>query len=238
MLDVGSCEGEDAIRYAQLFPRAKVLAFEPLPRNVARANANVTRYGLPDRIEVLPLALSNQTGISQFHVSSGHPDQRENNESWDYGNKSSSLLPPAEVKTVTPWLEWNEVIAVNTVTLDDFCSARRIQRVDFIHLDVQGAELMVLEGATTTLRTVGMVWLEVERRELYEGQPLVDEVEQFMHANGFVKALADVGEVDGDQLYVKPHLLHRMRVLLAARRLLRPVVRTVVARVRRARLTG
>jgi 2-O-methyltransferase len=190
---------------------------------VIKAKANVTRYGLEDRIEILPLALSNQAGVSRFHVSSGHPDHLENTEAWDYGNKSSSLLPPAEVKTTTPWLRWNEVTAVETMTLDEFCRDRRVDRVDFIHLDVQGAELMVLEGATTTLRTVDMIWLEVELRELYEGQPLVDDVERFMRAHGFTKALEYLREIDGDQLYVKPRLLRRIHIVLATRRILRSV---------------
>ena len=77
-----------------------------------------------------------------------------------------------------------------------------IGRVDLAHIDVQGAELMALRGAGARLSDVRAVWLEVEAVELYRGQPLRQEVEQFMRAAGFRLALDTVGKVTGDQLWV------------------------------------
>ena len=47
-----------------------------------------------------------------------------------------------------------------------------------------------------------MIWLEVEAVPYYKNQPLKQDVEQFMEANGFYKVRDTVGAVDGDQLYV------------------------------------
>jgi precorrin-6B methylase 2 len=44
VFDIGSCEGEDSIRYARRFPSARVFAFEPLPGNQQLIRANFARF--------------------------------------------------------------------------------------------------------------------------------------------------------------------------------------------------
>src|SRR5918994_1153850 len=77
-------------------------------------------------------------------------------------------------------LKFERTILVETMRLDRFCDAHSIERIDLVYLDVQGAELMVLRGAGDYLTRIGAVWLEVGARELYDGQPLKDDVELFM----------------------------------------------------------
>jgi FkbM family methyltransferase len=57
--------------------------------------------------------------------------------------------------------------------------------IDLIKLDVQGAELMVLEGATRTLGRTSVVHCEVEFTPIYLGQPLFPEVAQLLTLSGF-----------------------------------------------------
>ncbi|MFM9982177.1 MAG: FkbM family methyltransferase [Burkholderiales bacterium] len=72
---------------------------------------------------------------------------------------------------------------VQTRRLDDIPG---IGDVDFLKLDVQGAELMVLQGAERTLRDVVMVQVEVEFLELYAGQPLFADVDRYLRSQGFM----------------------------------------------------
>ena len=74
--------------------------------------------------------------------------------------------------------------------------------VDFIHMDVQGAELKVLEGAKDNLSKVKAIWLEVSDIKLYENQPLRIEVENFMKDNGFYLYKTVLEGNFGDQLYI------------------------------------
>lgn len=72
--------------------------------------------------------------------------------------------------------------AVTTKSLDDLES---VKDADFLKLDVQGASLEVIAGATNLLQEVTVVHTEVEFVPLYEGQPLFAEVDQAMRQRGF-----------------------------------------------------
>lgn len=202
IFDIGSCEGEDSIRYAKMFPISRVYAFEPLPKNIEMINQQLIAYGVT-QVEVLPIALSDESGIATFYVSSGAPENLPNSKDWDYGNKSSSLLPPDAVLEHYPWLKFDQAIEVQTDTLLHFCNEKSIKKIDVIHMDVQGAELKVLRGAGDILKNTKAIWLEIENVSLYKDQPLADEMQQFMESQGFVKLKDTVSEISGDHLYVR-----------------------------------
>ncbi len=202
--DIGACEGEDSIRYARRFPLARVFAFEPLPANQALIRANFERYGA-SRAELVPIALSDRAGEAALHVSSGVPPRLFAGKDWNYGNKSSSLLEPAAAGPMHGWVQFKESTRVRTGTLDEFCAARGIDRIDFIQMDVQGAEQQVLAGAERMLPHVAAVWLEVSRRENYRGQALADEIGRFMRARKFrlcFEAYRGDESGEGDHLYL------------------------------------
>ena len=201
IFDIGSCEGEDSIRYARLYPSARVWAVEPLPANVDLIKANLSRHGA-DRVQVVALALDDTAGQATFHVSSGRPDNAPPEADWDYGNKSSSLLPPDEHLKLHPWVHFDDSVQVETDRLDALAQRCGLTVIDYIHMDVQGAELRVLSGAGTLLDSIRVIWMEVEAKPLYKDQPLKADVERFMASRGFEKRLDTVGSVSGDQLYV------------------------------------
>ena len=122
---------------------------------------------------------------------------------WDYGNKSSSLLAPERHREIFPWITFDREITVTTTRVDELCERLGFEAIDFIHLDVQGAELAVLAGAGRILETVRAIWTEVEAIPLYRDQPMKADVEAFMTARGFAIMKDTVGSVSGDQLYVR-----------------------------------
>jgi FkbM family methyltransferase len=97
---------------------------------------------------------------------------------------SSIYLPNRQFLNQFPEAERFDVIEtleISAVTIDSLASARRIPQVDFAKVDVQGAELAVLEGGRNHLAAnlVGLE-VEVEFAELYTGQPLFGEIEAFV----------------------------------------------------------
>lgn len=211
VFEVGACEGEDTIRLKRHFPNACIYAFEPLPENATRIHKNLKTYHVTN-VEVFQLALSDRPGRTEFYVSSGHPDRIPRTDDWNYGNKSSSLLPPKEHARLLPWVKFDQTIDVESTRLDLFCHQHSIDKVDLMYMDVQGAEVMVLRGAGDYMKRIGAIWLEVAAIELYKGQPLMDDVERFMHDHGFVCIKDTVNTTAGDQLYVRRELMTRSDV--------------------------
>lgn len=78
-----------------------------------------------------------------------------------------------------------EIRTVQMKTLDTIVSNNEINNVDFIKLDIQGAELLALEGGKNTLSKAEVVLLEVALLEYNEGAPMLSEVVSYMDNAGF-----------------------------------------------------
>ncbi len=212
IFDIGACEAEDSIRYSLLFPNSRVFAFEPRKDNCKKAADLISQYGIRN-IVVENIALSNENGFADFHLSEGEPEGLSHSENWNYGNKSSSLLAPSEeMKKHTGWLSFKNKIQVRTQTLKDYVAEKNIPHLDFVHLDVQGAEYMVLEGCGNFIDKIKLIWMEVEAVELYKDQPLKEDIQRFMEKSNFVNILDTVNQVSGDQLYVNRNLFSEGKI--------------------------
>jgi len=93
-------------------------------------------------------------------------------------------------------------VKVTTQKLSHYVRDQNIAAIDFIHMDVQGAELMVLEGAGSFIQNIKAIWLEVENVALYKDQPTKTAIEDFMAKHHFVCVKSTVNEVAGDQFYI------------------------------------
>jgi FkbM family methyltransferase len=85
-----------------------------------------------------------------------------------------------------------EVLAMETSTID--ASGFAPKSVDYVKLDVQGADLAVLRGGRKALADVSFAQIEVEFIELYEGQPLFWEVDRYAREE---LGLTFMGFIDG-----------------------------------------
>tara|TARA_B100001027_G_scaffold28697_1_gene16983 strand:- start:496 stop:1365 length:870 start_codon:yes stop_codon:yes gene_type:complete len=69
---------------------------------------------------------------------------------------------------------------IETISLDYFVEKYEVGDVDFIKIDVQGAELDVFKGGSKTLKNVLKIVCEVEFIQHYENQPLFGEVSDYL----------------------------------------------------------
>jgi FkbM family methyltransferase len=212
IFDIGGCEGEDSIRYSKLFPNSKIFVFEPLPSNQRLIKENLKRFNVKN-VNLIQEALSDNISTEKFYVSSGSPNEMSSELNWDFGNKSSSLLPPDKLGELIPWLKFNDIIEVPTNTIKNFVHINKISNIDFIHMDVQGAELKVLNGANSFIRNIKAIWLEVSDLDLYKEQPKKNDIEIFMAEHNFtlLKTLSD--GVNGDQLYINKKFFKLVKFL-------------------------
>jgi FkbM family methyltransferase len=80
-----------------------------------------------------------------------------------------------------------DVHQVEADSLDDQLRTREIADVDFVKVDTQGSELLVLQGASTALASsVAGVEVEVEFSPIYKDQPLFADVDTFLRGLGFL----------------------------------------------------
>ena len=72
-------------------------------------------------------------------------------------------------------------------SLNSYCAANGIDRIDLLKLDIQGGELAALCGAANLLERAAVKVLisEVEFVELYEGQPLFCSIVGFLARYGY-----------------------------------------------------
>jgi len=78
-------------------------------------------------------------------------------------------------------------IDVEAVTLDDFCAVEKIQRIDILKMDIQGAELLALRGATGLFaaQAIDLVFTEVLFAPLYAEQGNFHELCAWLHARSY-----------------------------------------------------
>lgn len=129
VIDGGACWGDTALYFAErVGAQGRVYSFELSAANVAVMEANLgLNPALADRVEIVREALWDATG---------------------------EVVSYSELGRITaPGLVTAEGAAdAATVALDDFVEERGIARIDFVKLDVEGAELRALRGAERTLR--------------------------------------------------------------------------------------
>jgi FkbM family methyltransferase len=169
VLDVGANRGQFAVFAARRFPGATLFCFEPLPG--AREQL-VRAIKTPSRLRLSDVALGASTEAAEFHVSSAD---------------DSSSLPPISRRQseAFPGTGERTTVTVQVRRLDEMLTAPELNTPVLLKLDVQGAELAVLEGAELLLPSIDAVLVEVSFVELYAGQPLADAVWAKLRESGF-----------------------------------------------------
>ena len=170
ILDVGANRGQFALVAARRWPQARIVCFEPLPE--PRSTLQRVLRGHP-RLQVVDAAVSDREGVSQMHISRA--------------DDSSSLLAITERQTALfPGTEEVRTLEVRMTRLDTEIPPGTLERPAALKIDVQGAELSVLRGATNLFPEVDAIVVECSFLELYGGQALADDVIRFMQENEFV----------------------------------------------------
>ncbi|GAC1398756.1 MAG: hypothetical protein NVSMB52_12320 [Chloroflexota bacterium] len=83
-------------------------------------------------------------------------------------------------------LEVERTLDMATVALDAYLPSTGISSIDFLQIDVQGAELEVLQGGESFLRSSVLgLSLEIEFSPLYREQPLFSEIDPYVRSFGF-----------------------------------------------------
>jgi FkbM family methyltransferase len=134
VLDVGAHHGYYSLLAAPILKNAGcIVAFEPSSRERRKLRWNLMLNGFRF-VKVEPVALGSEEGSSDFFIVRGKE------------TGCNSMRPPDVDEPVVKK-------CVQVLTLDHYLASQNIKSVDFLKLDVEGAELSVLKGAKKLLAT-------------------------------------------------------------------------------------
>jgi FkbM family methyltransferase len=172
IFDVGANIGATSLTYRRLFPDAVIHAFEPFPGAFGKLAA---RFANDGRVRCVPKAVSSSSGVASLHVNS-----------MDVTNALSPILDEAFGYLPDNFAKAGSV-PVETTTLDDYCRAEGVDRIDILKMDAQGSELDILRGGERLLSQgrVGLVYTELIFVPVYEKQPAFHEIATFLAPFGF-----------------------------------------------------
>lgn len=164
--DVGANIGTYTCFAAQLIDIGDVVAFEPHPANIDRLQENAELNDLNVRVQ--PIALSNETGISELVVS-GSTDNA--------GVGTHSLSTNESEKTLD----------IKTIEGDRLIDNGEVPFPSIIKIDVEGAEQRVIEGLSSTLESeqCHTIYCEVHPDRLPEFGGSADQVEHLLEQAGY-----------------------------------------------------
>jgi len=169
VVDVGASGGIDP-KWAKFTTFHKGILFEPDPREYETLNSKSGK-----NLIVINSALSDSSSTIDFHLCEKQQVSSAYLPNFDFLNK----FPDVKRFDVT------KTIKIQTDTLDNQLKKNDIAEIDFIKIDTQGYELPILKGSADYLDNVIGLELEVEFVQLYENQPLFNEVDRFVSEKGF-----------------------------------------------------
>lgn len=188
VIHVGAHDGQEILQYQAM--GAGALLIEANPDVFERLQNNLAGV---ENMVAIQCAISDRPGTVQFHITSN--------------DQSSSILPLKQHQDIYPNIQEVDQIEVLAITLDDLLEDLQLDPGEFnvLNLDIQGAELLALKGATHLLQHLDAIYTEVNYQELYEGCALINEIDDFLDQFGFerVETVTPYHPSWGDAFYVK-----------------------------------
>jgi len=198
-LDVGANTGLYSLIAVTAHPRAKAVAYEPVPEimDLLRHNVDVNKQGV--RVAVRALAVGERTGTAELHLP---PPQA------DGTIETSASLEPEFKESI------DRVVVVEAATIDDAWTAEGRPEVPLVKVDVEGAEHRVLAGATELVAASRPV-LTIEVLPGAE----VDALDGFRRDHGYIDVTLNPCEAVVNRPQVRPDPMAPNHLLVPQERL-------------------
>ena len=164
IFDVGANIGYVTFQFRKRFNSANIYSFEPNPTVFSKLSQSFLK---DKKVHPLNRGVGATNGILNFY---------KNNNSG-----TSSFLKPSTFHLKNLARTFEE-INIEIINLTDYCMQNSLKNVDILKLDIEGFEIEALKGFTTFLiqKKVDIIYLEVNLSELYENQPVIDDVISFL----------------------------------------------------------
>jgi FkbM family methyltransferase len=159
-VDGGAADGRWTSDFHRVFPESTVLCVEPRDDCQPKLREAIARV---PHAKISQMLLGPEEGVASLN---------------EHGPQSSMLNNSLD-------REFGTTVQRPMTTLDGLIRDLGLSWPNLIKLDLQGAELLCLQGASESLRRAEVVILEVSFLPLYSGNPLIADVIPFMARHGF-----------------------------------------------------
>ena len=173
IFDVGAHHGLVSKTFRELFATASIYAFEPFK----------------DSFEILKSNTKTDPGIRIFNF--GLSDREGPRSFYSNTNSGTNSLFAIDEASSEIWgqglLQSKAVIEAQFRTIDSVVQEMGISVIDILKLDVQGAEALVMAGASSTCRkkAVRLLYSEIITQPAYAGQNRFDKALAPFYDSGF-----------------------------------------------------
>lgn len=171
VFDIGGNHGDWTDLILSTMNPREIVVFEPFPDHFQNLRS---KYETKPQVKVYDMAVGCVTGEVDFHINS---DPRFNH----------SLLTRDPKADAWVNVDHTHKMSVAGVTVDDFCEMHKVNEIDLLKIDTEGADFLVLKGAQNMLQKggVALVYLEVFLKPLMSNQGSLVDVLQFMDDLGY-----------------------------------------------------
>lgn len=187
IVEIGAHYGEDSLRFLEAFRDIQLFCFEPDPRNIAIFK----KYVNDSRVKLFEIALSSDKGTSTFYQAYQEykldriPSKYDWIDKKDYIGKHLNNSGASSLKKGYSHV-LNEQIEVNTERYDTWCEENSVDSVDFVWMDVQGAERDVIDGMGDKIQNIKFMWMEYGEDAYEDGMSRSDTL-LLMRNKGFAE---------------------------------------------------
>lgn len=188
VLEAGAHYGEDTIILSKMWPKGKILAFEPYPVAFEELKKHVKNQ---TNVRIFPYGLFSKTTEISFWVN-------------PKGDGASSILEDNRLPETIDYYTGSYQISIFCMNLDEWAQKEGVTHFDYMWLDLEGVELQVLSSAPNILKTVQVISAEVNFLRFRKETTLFSELDSFLTNQGFVlyKLLSTPG-LQATAIYVR-----------------------------------
>jgi FkbM family methyltransferase len=171
LVDIGGHEGGFTDFFRVNKSLVSAIIFEPLPQEADKLRK---KFSASPEVIVMEAAVGNHEGEIKFNEYSS--------------SGTSSILNFNENLNASAHLDRETLIEhkVKCVQLDNVAVVQDYKEIDLIKIDVQGAELMVIQGAENTLKKTKKLMVELSLQPVYRNSPLITDIIQELAKFNFI----------------------------------------------------
>ena len=178
IVDLGANEGFYVLKAKEIAPNSKIIAVEPNPTafRVLKKNVKINRL---KNVITLNKAVTSKNGKIKFEIVKGRSEV-------------------GSVKVYEKYRKNLKKIKIDSITLENLCRRYKIDKIDFLKIDVEGSEVDILKSSKRVLPRVKKAIIEY-----HNAQKTINGVKKIMARNNFKLVKVDDQKFYGDLYFIR-----------------------------------